>query len=190
MMFGNAGYAGQPMSPGFAPGIPGVGGTAGYGNYGGYLDLPGSNSSSGYQPQFQGVVPTQSFVPKSLAPKAATPGLGKAGLLAKKAGAFGKDAPLGGFAGFKESMGGWGGMAKFGVDTVVGLGELYAASKALELSRDQFDFNKQFAETNLANQTKTYNTRLEDRATARAVMEGRSDEERDAYIAKNRLGGA
>lgn len=187
MMFGNAGYAGQPMSPGFAPGIPGVGGTAGYE---GYFGLPGSNASSGYQPQFQGVVPTQSIVPKSLAPKAATPGLNKAGLLAKKTGALGQAAPLGGFAGFKESMGGWGGLAKFGVDTVVGLGELYAASKALELSRDQFDFNKQFAETNLRNQTQTYNTRLEDRANARAVMEGRSDEERDAYIAKNRLGGA
>ena len=186
MMFGNAGYAGQPMSPGFAPGIAGLAGAGGFGGYGGYgagpeagyFGLPGST------PPTLPVQTTGTQYMHSMSPRTLTP-IAKSSIPA-----ISSKQPQTGFGAFKESMGGWGGLAKFGVDTVVGLGELYAASKALELSRDQFDFNKQFAETNLRNQTQTYNTRLEDRAGARAVMEGRSNEDRDAYIAKHRLGGA
>lgn len=186
MMFGQNGYTGIPMTPGIAPGVPGLAGVNGFyggGGVGNYVELPSSN----FQPTYQ--LPTSSvgIKPNALGKTAA---LNKSALVAGKIGLPGSGTqPQSGFGAFKESMGGWGGLAKFGVDTVVGLGELYAASKALDLSRDQFNFSKEFAQTNLANQTKTYNTRLEDRATARAVQEGKTDAERDAYIAKNRLGG-
>lgn len=93
------------------------------------------------------------------------------------------------FGGLKDELGGWGGMAKFGLDAVTGLGELWAANQALKLSKAQFNFNKEFATKNFNNQVQTHNTRLEDRANTRAVMQGQTDAERDAYIAKNRLPG-
>lgn len=190
MMFGQNGYTGIPMTPGIAPGVPGLAGVNSFygGNqigsgFAGYTDPV----DAGYLPSYQLPTSGVGIKPNALGKTAA---LNKSALVAGKIGLPGSGTqPQSGFGAFKESMGGWGGLAKFGVDTVVGLGELYAASKALDLSRDQFNFSKEFAQTNLANQTKTYNTRLEDRATARAVQEGRTDAERDAYIAKNRLGG-
>ncbi|MDR5839315.1 hypothetical protein [Caballeronia sp. LZ034LL] len=64
---------------------------------------------------------------------------------------------------------------------------LYSGLKALGLAKDTFDFQKQLAQKNLANQTASYNTALTDRATARAVTEGQSAADRDAYIAANKL---
>lgn len=66
-------------------------------------------------------------------------------------------------------------------------GGLYNAFQGNRLARDQFRFSKEFANTNLNNSMQTYNTQLEDRARSRAVVEGQSDAERDAYIAANRL---
>lgn len=52
-----------------------------------------------------------------------------------------------------------------------GLAGLIGANKQLGLARDQFNFNKKFAETNLANQTNAYNTKLEYRLRNRAQMQ-------------------
>ena len=41
--------------------------------------------------------------------------------------------------------------------------------------------------TNLNNSIQSYNTSLEDRARARGVMEGQSDEQVQSYIDKNKL---
>lgn len=93
------------------------------------------------------------------------------------------------FGNLKNELGGWGGMARFGLDAVTGLGELWAANQALKLSKEQFNFNKEFATRNMENSIQTHNTRLTDRATSRAVMQGQTDAERDAYIAQHRLPG-
>lgn len=67
------------------------------------------------------------------------------------------------------------------------LGNLWGANRALGLARDQFNFQKDFANTNLANQIKSYNTALEDRARSRAVVEGQSQDTAQEYIDRNRL---
>jgi hypothetical protein len=76
---------------------------------------------------------------------------------------------------------------QLGLGGLTTLTNLYAGLKSLGLARDQFDFQKQFAQKNLANSTAAYNTALTDKATARAVTEGQSNADRDAYIAANKL---
>ena len=56
---------------------------------------------------------------------------------------------------------------QMGLQGLMGLGNLYLGSKALGMAQDQFDFSKRMATTNLANQTKAYNTALEDRLRTR-----------------------
>lgn len=67
------------------------------------------------------------------------------------------------------------------------LGNLWGSSRALGLARDQFNFQKDFANTNLTNQIKSYNTALEDRARTRAAVEGQSQDSAQSYIDRNRL---
>jgi hypothetical protein len=55
------------------------------------------------------------------------------------------------------------------------------------MAKKQFKFTKDVTNTNLANQIKSYNTALYDRARSRAVQEGQTDAERDAYINNNSL---
>uniref|UniRef100_A0AAU6W0D4 Uncharacterized protein n=1 Tax=Pseudomonas phage Arace01 TaxID=3138526 RepID=A0AAU6W0D4_9VIRU len=71
-----------------------------------------------------------------------------------------------------------------------GLGSLYslfASNKALGLAQDQFDFTKKTTNTNLRNQTQSYNTALEDKITARAAMQGNDSNYVNDYLQKNRL---
>lgn len=85
----------------------------------------------------------------------------------------------------------WGFMKDIPLGSIIGgigtLGNLWGSSRALGLARDQFNFQKEFANTNLANQIKSYNTALEDRARSRAAVEGQSQDQAQAYIDKNRL---
>jgi hypothetical protein len=67
------------------------------------------------------------------------------------------------------------------------IGALMQNRKAMKLAKDQFKFTKNTANTNLNNQIKSYNTALEDRANARAVMENRDQASAQAYIDKHKL---
>lgn len=67
------------------------------------------------------------------------------------------------------------------------LGSLWQAWEANKLAKEQFKFQKDFANTNLANSIKSYNTALEDRGRSRAFTEGQSETEAQAYIDGNRL---
>lgn len=67
------------------------------------------------------------------------------------------------------------------------IGSLWAAFQAQKLAKQQFQYTKNITDTNLANQIKTYNTALEDRARARAAMEGRDAASAQAYIDQNKL---
>ena len=77
----------------------------------------------------------------------------------------------------------------FGMQGLMGLGNLWGAWQSNKLARDQLNFTKDFANRNLANQTKAYNTALEDRGRARAFVEGQTSAEAQAYIDRNRLKG-
>jgi hypothetical protein len=67
------------------------------------------------------------------------------------------------------------------------LGGVYTALKGLGLAKDQLNFNKSSYNTNLANQTKTYNTELEGRTQAQYFTEGKTTAQADAYVKKNSL---
>lgn len=66
------------------------------------------------------------------------------------------------------------------------LGTLYGAWQQHKLAKESFNFQKEAYEKNMANQTKTYNTALEDRIRARNSFTGREDET-DAYLKKHSL---
>lgn len=74
------------------------------------------------------------------------------------------------------------GLALNGLGTI---GSLWAAFKGLGLAKEKFAFEKNVTDTNMANSIKSYNTTLADKARARAATEGRSQDEADAYVAKN-----
>lgn len=65
------------------------------------------------------------------------------------------------------------------------LGNLYQGLQANKLAKKQFNFQKEFANTNLNNQMQSYNTALTDRAYARASMDSNFNPEK--YIEENKL---
>lgn len=66
------------------------------------------------------------------------------------------------------------------------LGALWNSYQQNKLAKESLGLQREAFETNLANQTQTYNTSLEDRIRARYATEGRS-EQADAYIAEHSL---
>lgn len=77
--------------------------------------------------------------------------------------------------------------AQAAVGGLQSLGNLWMGLKSLNLAKKQFNFSKDFANTNLANQTKVYNTNLADRENSRAVVEGLSPDQARSYISSNSL---
>lgn len=78
--------------------------------------------------------------------------------------------------------------AALGLGAVNSLGNLWGSFKANKLANQQFNFTKQAYETNLANSIKAYNTNLENKVGARLRASGKSQEEIDSYMNKNKLG--
>lgn len=76
---------------------------------------------------------------------------------------------------------------QLGLSGLTSLANLWGAFQSNKLASNQFDYTKQITNTNLANQIKSYNTALSDKATARASMEGWSDSQTQDYIDKNKL---
>lgn len=67
------------------------------------------------------------------------------------------------------------------------IGSLWQAWQANKLAKEQFKFQKDITETNLANQIQSYNTALEDRTRVRAFTEGMNPSDAQAYLDANRL---
>ena len=67
------------------------------------------------------------------------------------------------------------------------LGNLWGTFQSNKLARDSFNFQKGMAEKNYANQIKSYNTALTDRATTRGFVQGDSTEKTQQYINDNKL---
>ena len=79
--------------------------------------------------------------------------------------------------------------AQLGLDGLRSIGGLYMGMNQLGLAKKQYAFQSGLANKNLANQTQTYNTALEDKARSRGVAEGQSQSQVDDYIKKNSLSG-
>ena len=77
--------------------------------------------------------------------------------------------------------------AQLGLAGLSTIGNLWGAFGASKLAKSQFDYTKQITNTNLANQIKSYNTALTDRANSRAVMQGWNNEQTQQYINDNKL---
>lgn len=67
------------------------------------------------------------------------------------------------------------------------LGTLYGAWQQHKLAKESFNFQKEAYEKNMANQTKSYNTALEDRIRSRNSFTGADDSKSDDYLKKHSL---
>ena len=67
------------------------------------------------------------------------------------------------------------------------LGNLWSSYQAHKMAKEQMSFAREQWDTNLHNQTQTYNTALEDRIRSRHHTEGRGTGETDAYLAEHSL---
>lgn len=67
------------------------------------------------------------------------------------------------------------------------LGGLYMGIRQLGLANKQFKLSRDFANANLTNQTKAYNTNLADREASRASFTGMSPQQAQAYVSSNSL---
>jgi hypothetical protein len=74
--------------------------------------------------------------------------------------------------------------------TIQGLGSLFQAWNGMQqlgLAKDQLNFQKNAFNTNLSNQTQTYNTALEDRIRGRTSDYSGKEQYVQNYLNKNRL---
>lgn len=93
---------------------------------------------------------------------------------------------------FKNSDGSWNlqgiGAGIQGLGSLASaFGNLYMGNKALKFAKDQFNFQKDLANTNLNNSIKSYNTKLGDIANTRSVMETGSTGKYDNWYNDNKL---
>jgi hypothetical protein len=113
-------------------------------------------------------------------------------------GDFGGGGASGGFpgGGYGGGLGAGGGAqgfgfnmptAQFAMSGLQTLGSLWNSFQANKLAKKSFKFQKDFAKTNLTNQTQTYNTQLRDRIDSRAFVQGMSPDQANAYYGSNSL---
>ena len=67
------------------------------------------------------------------------------------------------------------------------IGNLWSAWQAQKLAKEQFNYQKDITDTNLANQIQSYNTALSDRINSRGFIQGDSQSTIDQYIEENSL---
>jgi hypothetical protein len=77
--------------------------------------------------------------------------------------------------------------AKLGMNGLQTLAGLWAGIQQLKLARQSVALTRSTTNANLANQTQSYNTSIQDRARARGAVEGQSSAEVTDYIAQNSL---
>ena len=80
-----------------------------------------------------------------------------------------------------------GGGAELALGGIEVLGNLWSSFQAHKMAKKQMAFAREQWNTNLANQTQTYNTALEDRIRSRHHTEGRGSGETDAYLEEHSL---
>lgn len=85
---------------------------------------------------------------------------------------------MGGLQGLGSILGAFGAM-----------GQNKIMKKNLKLARDQFNFQRDLANRNYANELSAFNTAMEDRINARASQEDKDQQYIDDYLAKHQLRG-
>ena len=90
-------------------------------------------------------------------------------------------------AAIKPGFFGQGGGAQIGLGAIQTLGSLWNSFQQNKIAKKSLALQERTFETNLANQTQTYNTELEDRIRTRYDSERRDSSEADSYIARNKL---
>lgn len=90
-------------------------------------------------------------------------------------------------AAIKPGFFGQGGAAQIGLGAISTLGSLWNSFQQNKIAKKSLALQERTFETNLANQTQTYNTELEDRIRTRYDSERRDPSEADTYIEKNKL---
>jgi len=102
--------------------------------------------------------------------------------------------PSGAIGANKSAVPGMSGGLGFNLDTaqlalggLQTIGSLWQAWEANKLAKESFKFQKDFANTNLANSIQSYNTTLDDRIRSRGFTEGQSADQIQGYLDKNRL---
>jgi len=93
----------------------------------------------------------------------------------------------------KSTMGGLGGIGwnskslNLGLEAFGTLGNIWNAWEARKLAKEQFKFQKDITNTNLANSIQAYNTRLYERTRAADQTAGRSEDQTLAYTKANEV---
>jgi len=84
---------------------------------------------------------------------------------------------------------GQGGMAQIGLGAISTLGSLWNSFQQNKIAKRSLALQERTFETNLRNQTTTYNTELRDRIENRYRSEGRENyqEQADSYVESNKL---
>lgn len=67
------------------------------------------------------------------------------------------------------------------------LANIFMGMQALGQAKDQFNFTRRTTQANLENQTKSYNTNMEDKLSARAAFYGQGRDYVDDYMSRNAL---
>ena len=80
-----------------------------------------------------------------------------------------------------------GGTAQMGLGALQTLGSLWNSFNQNKLAKKSLKLQTKAFNTNLANETQSYNTALEDRIRARHAVEGRDSSATDDYIKKHSL---
>ena len=88
--------------------------------------------------------------------------------------------------GFMSSIGGLQGLGTI-AQGLASLGQIFTAMQGVKLAREQLSFQKDAFNTNMRNQTQSYNTALNDRIRARAAAEGQTSAQVDSYLKKHSL---
>jgi hypothetical protein len=129
----------------------------------------------------------QAAVPAVASP--ATPGIAGAAGVANNPYAQASDLGLNAVTGNPMNPGFFqaGGGATLALGAIGTIGSLWNSFQQNKLAKQSIGLQKKAFETNLANQTQSYNTALEDRIRARYHTEGRSDKAADTYIERNKL---
>jgi len=92
-------------------------------------------------------------------------------------------------ASIKPGFFGQGGMAQMGISAISTLGSLWSSFQQNKIAKKSLALQERTFETNLKNQTTSYNTELRDRVENRYRSEGREDYQKqaDSYVESNKL---
>jgi len=147
---------------------------------------------SGYNPVMPDFMPGMGATAQNAAMAPVSAGAGNAassGLSGQTQGLINNNInPITGAA-IKPGFFGQGGMAQIGLGAISTLGSLWNSFQQNKIAKKSIQLQERTFETNLKNQTQSYNTELRDRIENRYRSEGRENyqQQADGYVDRNKL---